>query len=174
MTIKPFCIRRGDMTCEEVNDALLKCVDAGAVAFEGHSEMFTLNLCCNTKYFGVNSFGATSLWDTIIEFGEDAIEITLEQLDTHLNLKVKQHIDVEYFKKAIKESETNLESKVDTWLLEEVLPKYLKRSAHLVPTWISADKLSSILKARGFIIGIACYPYDAGNTYIKIDWKDKE
>lgn len=94
--VKPFYIRiTDDMTPQMVQDAFDKCVDAGAVAFEGiygcsmrHSYSDAHGLCF--VYFGVDFEGDTYLSKERLRYGKRAQEITLDQLDEWLGLSVEE------------------------------------------------------------------------------------
>lgn len=83
MTIKPFYIKLSNMTREEVN-ALLKFLDAGAKAYTGYNSKFMRHYLFDYKYFGVDENGDTFISDNSSEYGDEAIKITLEQLDSWL------------------------------------------------------------------------------------------
>lgn len=94
--VKPFYIRiTDDMTPQMVQDAFDKCVDAGAVAEEGiagtnkkheYQEEYGIYFNC----FGVDGDNITVLYDNHENYGINAQEITLDQLDEWLGLEVKQ------------------------------------------------------------------------------------
>jgi hypothetical protein len=93
--VKPFYIRiTDDITPQMVQDAFDKCVDAGAVADEcivntnrKHSYQDAYDTHFN--YFGVDDDNITVLYDNNDNYGIDAQEITLDQLDEWLGLKSK-------------------------------------------------------------------------------------
>lgn len=86
MSVRPFYIKRGDMTKVEVDIALLKCVTAGARAYEGHERLiFPQHRDSGSwEYFGVDWDNQTYIDDYIGGYGTDAVEITLGQLDAWL------------------------------------------------------------------------------------------
>lgn len=94
--VKPFYIRiTDDMTPQMVQDAFDKCVDAGAVGFEGVQQTERKNNyahCYSSDfyYFGVNDENCTFLSHKQKLFGESTKEITLDQLDEWLGLEVEQ------------------------------------------------------------------------------------
>lgn len=93
--VKPFFIRiTDDMTPQIVQDAFDKCADAGAVAEEciaetnrKHSYQDSYDTYFN--YFGVDDDNITVLYDNNDNYGIDAQEITLDQLDDWLGLESK-------------------------------------------------------------------------------------
>lgn len=94
--VKPFYIRiTDDMTPQMVQDAFDKCVDAGANAFDGilgcdmkhsYDEVYEFYFV----YFGVDFERDTYLTDDQRNYGTEAQEITLDQLDEWLGLEVEQ------------------------------------------------------------------------------------
>lgn len=94
--VKPFFIRiTDDMTPQMVQDAFDKCVDAGAVACEGveftdkkhkYQDAYDIRFNC----FGVDVNSATMLYDNNENYGIDAQEITLDQIDRWLGLEVEK------------------------------------------------------------------------------------
>jgi hypothetical protein len=97
-TIKPFYIKiTSDITKQQIQDALDKCVSLGADAIDRPAETETTIEYLNTlyqkySYFGVRVQGSRSLPSTCLgaccdEFRTEAIEITLDQLDEHLGIK---------------------------------------------------------------------------------------
>lgn len=94
--VKPFFIRiTDDMTPQMVQDAFDKCVDGGAVADEciawtsrKHSYQDAYDV--NFNYFGVDDYNITVLYDNYKNYGIDAQEITLDQLDEWLGLESKK------------------------------------------------------------------------------------
>lgn len=97
--VKPFYIRiTDDMTPQMVQDAFDKCVDAGAVAEECIAETDRKHGYqdeCDTHYnhFGVDDDNVTVLYDNHENYGIDAKEITLDQLDEWLGLESKVEWD---------------------------------------------------------------------------------
>ncbi len=99
-TVRPFYIKKtSDITRQQVQDALDKCVSLGAIASERYSEVETtieydylITTTSEYLYFGVAAnpkveIAGTALHDYKEYFGPDAIEITLDQLDEHLGIK---------------------------------------------------------------------------------------
>lgn len=98
MKVKPFYIRITDgMTPQIIQDAIDKCVDAGAVAEECVKNVsmkhryYTENHIDTWDSFGVNIKGETFFWDVGNgtdngKFGGIQNEITLDQLDEWLGL----------------------------------------------------------------------------------------
>lgn len=97
--VKPFFIRiTDDMTPQMVQDAFDKCVDAGAVGFEGVQQTERKNNyahCYSSDfyYFGVNDGNCTLLSRKQSSFGESAQEITLDQLNEWFGLESKVEWD---------------------------------------------------------------------------------
>lgn len=91
--VKPFYIRiTEDMTPQMVQDAFDKCVDVGVVANDGCKTALSKNRYRSN--FDINNYGVFGVrfdYGTYIEvnssyFGNDAKEITLDQLDEWLGL----------------------------------------------------------------------------------------
>lgn len=94
--VKPFYIRiTDDMTPQMVQDALDKCVDAGAIAFEcvvntSAKYAYKCDVDLQFGFFGVDYEVKTYLQNSLEYYGATAQEITLDQLDEWLGLKVEE------------------------------------------------------------------------------------
>lgn len=95
-TIKPFYIKMtSDITTQQAQDALDKCVSMGVAAEECFLNVETTieykeRLNDSYSYFGVTKIDEelfTYLHGNTKLFSPDAIEITLDQLDEHLGIK---------------------------------------------------------------------------------------
>lgn len=91
MKFKPFCVKYEDwMTDEQVDSVLEKAVSAGArrrygvVGLDKPAKYFFTP--SDWRYFGVTEYNNTDSYDCRLDFGEDAVLITLDQVDAHLGL----------------------------------------------------------------------------------------
>ena len=91
LSVKPFCVKYEDwMTDEQVQEVLDKAVSAGA-SYDNQVESvtgFTLRSFNPYLwvYFGVGEDFVTMCSDLVAGFGEDAVLLTLDQVDAHLGL----------------------------------------------------------------------------------------
>lgn len=92
MNFKPFYIKYEDwMTDEQVAEVFDKAVESGASLYEGvadiHSKGFSKREPNRWKYFGVDWENETLFEDDLEDYGNEAVEITLDQVDEHLGIK---------------------------------------------------------------------------------------
>lgn len=91
MKFKPFCVKYEDwMTDGQVNSVLEKALMKGATnrvmvesLYPDNEYLFAPK---EWEYFGVNHEGYTEAYNRHVYFGEDAVLITLDHVDTHLGL----------------------------------------------------------------------------------------
>lgn len=81
--MKPFYIRKTDA----ITDAMVAEVFDKAV-LNGANLLNSVPFCSpsNFSFFGVDDFEDTIIDDDVRDFGDGAIEITIEQVDKHLEL----------------------------------------------------------------------------------------
>lgn len=98
--VKPFYIKyEGWMTSKDVAEVFDKAISVGVYLKEGvrtyhHPESEDVYLPEHFAYFGVNCDIETYLTDYASYFGDDTIQITLDQVDGHLGLvKVDKLVD---------------------------------------------------------------------------------
>lgn len=101
MNFKPFYIKTPCLTNEQMSEILDKAVEAGANEYEFHLAFHSedeIRRAVSSIFFGligVNGDNNTYFSNDFGDYGEDAVEITIDQLDAHLGLTDKHpHYDL--------------------------------------------------------------------------------
>jgi acyl carrier protein len=106
MTVKPFYIRSGVLTDNQINGVLDKAVACGAMAYEckeraslhGYSDVYSSNYL----YFGVDDDNHTYITNNMNIYGVGAVELTIDQVDEHLGITTpKSNTTKEYVRERV-------------------------------------------------------------------------
>lgn len=102
MKVKPFYISTKDLSGRDIAEAIDRCIIQGACAHEGvdsvhdKSNFNGLMSACAWKFFGVNNDGDTTFEDEVYMYGDEAGEITLDELDEWLGIEISKSQDKKF------------------------------------------------------------------------------